>query len=156
MITMSEQPTELSATSAINSNPSNIPSFTSKSLVKNAAKKAMVYFRELGYDKKECALMAGYSLDTLKDWAHDDPEFSLALAQGWMKYQGTLIQKVKDKDPKYLLQNDFPKRFKKDKEIEKPDQTINFIGYDQLAARLAGLIRGSERGSTSSNPAQEA
>lgn len=120
-------------------------SITSK---QDSIKKSAVHFRSLGHDLKDCALLSGISLATLKKYQTADTQFNLDLQSAWAKYKGRLIEKVEDKDPKYLLQNDFPERFAKEKEA--PNSMINaFIGYDELAKQLADLIEGVEqRGDT--------
>jgi len=119
-----------------------------------STKESVVAFRELGYSLKDCALLSGISTSTLTRYQEDDSEFVTAIQAAWAKYQGRLIKKMEDKDPKYLLQTDFPERFKKDKD-EAQTQIAAFIGYDQLAERLANLLSGNVQGSNPGTPTRE-
>lgn len=113
-----------------------------------SAKKSCIAFREDGMDLKDCALMCGYALGTIKNWQAEDEQFMNDMAAARARYKQKLIKKVTDKDPKYLLQNDFPERFKKDKEVEQPNNTAVFVGYDKLAQQLAEFLSGASTGSS--------
>lgn len=103
-------------------------------------KSEMVKHREDGMDLVDCAELAGTSYETMLRWRKADAIFDRALQTAWKRYKKSLLVAVKRRDPKYLAQNDFPDRFKKDAENPMLAQLNQFfISYDVLTKDLLGI-----------------
>lgn len=106
------------------------------------AKERAIEVRRWGGDIEDCALQAGIDQKTLYNWRQEDSQFSQMLEAAWSDYKLSLIKLTKQSKSDYLLQNDFPKRFKKANEIPNGvTNNILIVGDDQLSKLLYGFTK---------------
>ena len=105
------------------------------------AKDKAIEVRRWGGDLEDAALLAGISVDTLSNWRKEDSDFSEDIQAAWSSYKLGLIRSVKENKADYLLQNDFPKRFKKQNEPPSVTNNVLIIGDDQLSKLLYGFTK---------------
>ena len=109
---------------------------------KQKAKERAIETRRWGGDLEDCALQAGVTDDTIRNWRKEDLSFSEGLEAAWSDYKISLIRSVKADKPDYLLERDFRKRFHIPKE-DGGNVTNNLIvmGDDALAKYLYGFVK---------------
>ena len=124
-------------------------------------KEEILKYRRQGADKKSCATLGGIGRKTLYKWLEDDSTFDTHFKKAWKEYMMGLVKVTKQKDPKYLLANDFSYRFK---DVTKQPQQLNVQGDlivqianmsdDQIKQRLGELRGNALTGGTESPPVE--
>ena len=107
-----------------------------------SARQRAIQCREDGGNLYDCAIAAGVTEDTLRNWRKDDLAFSADLEAALMRFKISLIKETKTRKPDVILERRWKEEYGPILKDDKPNITNNILvmGDDSLVKYLYGFV----------------